>query len=110
LWIIAGLLAIAGLALVLHYRTQIWPVSIKSILDHPRAYSGRTVMIQGRVGNSYAIESHGAYWIEDSTAAIIVITDWGAPEPGLAVRITGKVDRNFRVGKGRMLVLVEQPR
>jgi hypothetical protein len=108
LGLIVGLVIMGAIAAFLRYRNVVWPVPIKRITAHPRAYDGKIVMVHGRVGRSFAIMSYGAYILDDGTASITVVTDAGVPEPGRAVRVRGMVKQGFVVDKGKILVIIEK--
>jgi len=84
------------------------PVSIKEIVDNPRAYADRTVTIEGEVAGMMSLVVVKYFTVNDGTGSINVITDRPLPKKGQRIRVTGKVDEMFSLGTERLLVLVEE--
>lgn len=84
------------------------PVSIKEIVDNPRAYADRTVTIEGEVVGMLSLVVVKYFTVNDGTASINVITERPLPRKGQRIRVTGKVNEMFSLGTETLLVLVEE--
>jgi hypothetical protein len=83
------------------------PTKIKDILDHPREYDGRTVVIAGEVKERTNLVVVKYFVVKDETGEITVITDRAVPNPGERVRVKGRVNQAFAMGGKSVVVVVE---
>lgn len=77
---------VAGLIL-----TACEEATISKIKNDPSHYNNRTVVVDGRVTNSFGAIVAGVYEIEDPTGKIFVISNGGVPSKGARVAVKGKV-------------------
>jgi hypothetical protein len=97
-----GLLAIAGC-------TSTTP--IKTLLDNPGSYDGKTVRIAGDVTGAVGVLGYGAYRLNDGTGAILVVTkEGGAPREGAKVSVEGRFRAAFTLGSETAAVVQEDKR
>ncbi len=85
------------------------PTKIKDILDHPREYDGRTVVIAGEVKERTNLLVVKYFVLKDDTGEMIVVTDRAVPNAGERVRVKGRVNQAFALGGKSVVVVVEQP-
>jgi hypothetical protein len=72
--------------------------TVRQISDDPYRYSDREVSVSGRVIESFALASRGAYEIEDRTGRLWVISDQGVPRRDTRVNVKGRVRTAFDFG------------
>jgi hypothetical protein len=89
--------------------TGLAPTKIKDILDHPREYDGRTVVIAGEAKQSTNLLVVKYFVVKDDTGEIVVVADRAVPNPGEKVRVKGRVNQAFALGGKSVVVVVEQP-
>lgn len=65
--------------------------TISKIKNDPSHYNNRTVVVDGRVTNSFGAIVAGVYELEDETGKIFVISNGGVPSKGARVAVKGKV-------------------
>jgi hypothetical protein len=98
----AALLAAAGCAGV---------TPIKTLLDDPGRYDGKTVKVAGVVKGGISILDVGTYQIDDGTGTLYVVTkEGGAPREGARVGVQGEFKSAFTLGTTTAAVLVEKQR
>lgn len=85
-----GFLAVSVLAIAL-LLTACEEAKISKIKNDPSHYNNRTVVVDGRVTNSFGAIVAGVYEIEDETGKIFVISNGGVPSKGARVAVKGKV-------------------
>jgi hypothetical protein len=84
---------------------------IKTLLDDPGQYDGKTVAIEGDVTRSYGVLGYGAYQVNDGTGTLSVITkEGGAPRTGAHVGVIGTFRSAFTLGTETAAVLKEDRR
>ena len=82
--------------------------SIKTLLDDPSHYDGKSVTVTGRVTHSIGVLGTGAYEVDDGTGKLIVISkDGGAPREGARVAVEGTFRSAFTLGTETAAVLTE---
>ena len=104
----SGLVALTAL-LFLSCKTDTTP--IKTLLDDPSRFDGKTVRIAGDVRNSVGVLGYGAYQVNDGTGTLSIVTHGGgAPREGAKVGVEGTFRSAYNVGTQSVAVLVEQKR
>jgi hypothetical protein len=99
---VAALLLLAGCAGV---------IPIKTLLDDPGHYDGRTVQVAGTVKGGVSILNVGTYQVDDGTGTLFVVTkEGGAPREGAKVAVRGEFKSAFTLGSETVAVLVEKDR
>jgi len=84
---------------------------IKTLLDDPGQYDGKTVAIEGDVTRSYGVLGYGAYQVNDGTGTLSVVTkEGGAPRTGAHVGVLGTFRAAFTLGTETAAVLKEDKR
>ena len=84
---------------------------IKSLLDDPSQYEGKTVRVAGTVGESAGILGYGGYRLSDGTGTITIITNsGGAPRTGATVGVEGEFKSAFTLGTESAAVIKEHTR
>ena len=85
--------------------------SIKTLLDDPGQYDGKTVRIAGEVQGSIGALGFGAYQVKDATGTIPVVSEGGgAPTRGAKVGVEGTFRAAYTLGTQSAAVLVEKRR
>ena len=84
---------------------------IKTLLDDPSRYDGKTVRIAGSVQNSVGVLGYGAYQVNDGTGTLSIVTQGGgAPRDGATVGVEGTFRSAYTLGSQSAAVLVEERR
>lgn len=84
---------------------------IKTLLDDPARFDGKTVRVMGEVQSSAGALGLGAYRINDGTGTIAVVSQsGGAPREGAKVGVEGTLRSAFTIGNTSATVLIEQRR
>lgn len=84
---------------------------IKTLLDDPSRFDGKTVRIAGEVTRSIGVLGYGAYELDDGTGTLPVVTkDGGAPRQGARVGVEGTFRSAFTLGTTTAAALVESRR
>lgn len=85
--------------------------SIKTLLDDPASYDGKTVAVAGTVGRSIGVLGYGAYELSDGTGTLpIVSKTGGAPREGAEVAVRGEFKSAFTLGTTTVAALIEKDR
>jgi len=85
--------------------------SIKTLLDDPSRFNGKTVRVAGEVQGSVGALGYGAYQISDGTGTLTVVSQGGgAPREGARVGVEGTLRSAFTIGNQSATVLVEERR
>ena len=104
-------LALAAVALVLVAGCQGGMTPIKTLLDDPARFDGKTVRVAGQVGLSAGVLGYGAYQIDDGTGTLNVVSQGGgAPRGGARVGVEGAFKSVYTLGTQSMAVLLETRR
>ncbi len=97
-----ALVALAGCAGV---------VPIKTLLDDPGHYDGKTVKVAGTVRAGISILNYGTYKVDDGTGSLFVVTEQGgAPREGARVAVKGEFKSAFTLDTESAAVLIEKER
>ena len=84
---------------------------IKSLLDDPGLYDGKTVSISGDVTEGVGVLGYGAYRLNDGTGTMWVVTkQGGAPREGAKVGVQGHFRAAFTLGTQTVAVVQEDKR
>lgn len=84
---------------------------IKTLLDDPSRFDGKTVRIAGDVESSIGILGVGGYKVNDGTGTLPVVTEsGGTPRNGARVGVEGTFHSAFTLGGTTAAVLVEKRR
>ena len=103
-----SLVALTAL-LFLSCKTNTTP--IKTLLDDPSRFDGKTVRILGEVQGSVGLLGYGAYQVNDGTGTLSVVTQGGgAPRQGARVGVEGTFRSAYTIGNQSATVLVEEQR
>lgn len=85
--------------------------SIKTLLDDPGRFDGKTVRIAGQVQQSIGALGYGAYQVKDATGELPVVTaGGGAPARGAQVGVEGTFRAAYTLGTESRAVIVEKRR
>jgi len=85
--------------------------SIKTLLDDPARFDGKTVRIAGEVQQSLGVLTAGAYQVSDGTGSLPIVTETGgAPRVGARVGVEGTFRSAFTFGTTSAAVLLEKRR
>jgi len=100
-----------GMAAVLVLRGCGGAVPIKTLLDDPPRYEGKTVRIAGEVKGSMGALGYGAYRVSDGTGTLPVVSETGgAPRDGTRIGVEGTFRAAFTLGTETAAVLMEKRR
>jgi hypothetical protein len=84
---------------------------IKTLLDDPGRYDGKTVRISGTVESAIGVLGYGAYRVNDGTGTLTVVTNTGgAPREGAEIGVEGEFRSAFTLGAETVAALVESKR
>lgn len=84
---------------------------IKTLLDDPGSYDGKTVRVSGTVTEAVGAMGLGAYRINDGTDTILVLAKTtGAPREGAKIGVEGVFRAAFTVGPETGAVIIEEKR
>jgi len=81
---------------------------IGNILEKPREYADRTVVVSGEVTEIFGLVFIKYFILEDGTGSIAVVTDKPLPKKGTKISVRGVVKEAFSLGDQQLLVLIEQ--
>ena len=98
-----GLYIAMAILLVACVRT----VQIKDIVDQPREYADKKVVVEGEVSGAFSLIVIKYFMVKDKTGEIGVISDKPLPKVGQQIRVSGTVKEAFSLGDQSMTVLVE---
>ncbi|MEX2156073.1 MAG: hypothetical protein WD773_04455 [Gemmatimonadales bacterium] len=85
--------------------------SIKTLLDDPARFDGKTVRIAGEVEGAVGALGFGAYEVKDGTGTLPVVSEGGgAPTRGAKVGVEGTFRAAYTLGTRSAAVLVEKRR
>lgn len=82
-------------------------VSIATLTNQPRDYSGQVVRVAGRIVGSASIWVRG-YVLQDSTGHITVTTERAVPPRGQRVIVTGTAQQLIKIGHMQLFHLEEE--
>lgn len=99
--------SVLGAAMALGACRPMGPTLIRSILDDPRTYDGRTVTIAGEVRDSTNLLLLKWYRVEDESGGIVVVASGAVPMRGANVRVSGTVRQAFVIGDQSLTVILE---
>ncbi len=84
---------------------------IKTLLDDPSRYDGKTVRIAGTVSGAVGILGYGTYEINDGTGKLLVVArGGGAPRDSAKVGVEGEFRSAYTIGTHSGAVLLEKRR
>jgi hypothetical protein len=84
---------------------------IKTLLDDPSRFDGKTVRVAGEVHSPVALLGYGTYKVNDGTGTLSIVTEGGgAPREGAKLGVEGKFRSAYTVGTQTAAVLVEERR
>lgn len=84
---------------------------IKTLLDDPQQFDGKTVRIAGQVEGSVGALGYGAYQVNDGTGTLSIVSEGGGvPRQGAKVGVEGTFRSAYTLGTKTLAVLVEQHR
>jgi len=84
---------------------------IKTLLDDPSRFDGKTVRIVGQVQGSVGALGFGAYQVNDGTGTLSIVSEGtGVPRQGAKVGVEGTFRSAYTIGNQSLAVLVEQRR
>ena len=84
---------------------------IKTLLDDPARFDGKSVRIAGTVGMSAGALGYGAYRVDDGSGALAVVSQGGgAPREGARVGVDGTFKSVYTLGTSSGAVLLESRR
>jgi len=106
---VAGIAFAASLLFLLGCRSEVTP--IKTLLDDPGSYDGKTVRIAGVCAGGMGILGYGAYQVDDGTGKLLVVTEsGGAPREGARIGVEGTFRAAFTLKTETVAALVERRR
>ena len=104
-----GTLIAASLLLLAGCRGEVTP--IRTLLDDPGTYDGKTVRIAGTCAGGMGILGYGAYQVDDGTGKLLVVTEsGGAPREGAKIGVEGTFRSAFTLKTETVAALVEKKR
>lgn len=83
-------------------------VNIEKILNNPREYDGKMVVIEGRVVESANLLLLKYFVLDDETGQIVVVTEKAVPKQGQYVKVKGVVNQAFQIQDKSLIVIIEK--
>lgn len=106
---LGGFLLAASLLLLAGCRGGVTP--IRTLLDDPGTYDGKSVRIAGTCAGGVGILGYGAYEVDDGTGKLLVVTEsGGAPREGAKIGVEGTFRAAFTLKTETVAALVEKSR
>lgn len=105
----AGIVAMAGfmfLSLSFDTAYSLTSTRIKDLLDHPRDYEGKDIVVDGTVTNAVSLVVIKYYEIQDSTGSIRVVTEKLLPTRGEKLKVSGRMTV-IEIGTERWVIIRE---
>ena len=100
-----------GMTAVLVLRGCAGVTPIKTLLDDPSRFEGKTVKVAGEVERSIGVLGYGAYQLRDSTGSIPVVSKGnGAPRTGARIGVEGTFRSAFTLGDRSAAAIEEKKR
>lgn len=100
-----------AMATVLILRSCGGTTPIKTLLDDPSRFEGKTVRIAGDVEGSVGVLGVGGFRVNDGTGTLPVVTQsGGTPRNGAKVGVEGTFRSAFTLGSTTAAVLLEKRR
>lgn len=83
---------------------------IGDLLNNPARYEGKSVKIEGEVGEAAGGFGLGAFQVRDKTGTIPVVSSASPPRTGSQIGVKGKFESVFTIGTRSLAVLREESR
>ena len=83
---------------------------IGDLLNNPARYDGKTVQIEGEVGEAAGGFGLGAYQVRDQTGTIPVVSQASPPRTGSRIGVKGRFESIFTIGTRSLAILREESR
>lgn len=90
-----------------YYITQVHTTRIGEIINNPRDYAGKEIVISGTVTERFSLMFIKYFNLQDSSGNIAVVSDKPLPAVGMRVRVRGEVNDGFSLGNQQTLVFLE---
>jgi hypothetical protein len=87
--------------------TGLTPTPVHNLLQNPRDYEGKSVLISGRVMDRSSLLVSKSFVLKDKTGEIRVFTDRALPIVGANLRVRGHVRQPFVFGNTDIVVFDE---
>lgn len=81
---------------------------IRKIIENPRDYSGKAVVVRGEVTEIFGLFFVKYFVLNDNTGEITVVTQRPLPKKGTKIRVKGTVQEAFSLGDQQLIVIVEE--
>lgn len=88
--------------------TGVFSTPISKIMDNPRDYDGKTVIVSGEVIEVFSLVVVKYFVVSDGTGKIRVITQKILPKEGTKIQVKGKVSEMFSLGDTQAIVIIEE--
>jgi hypothetical protein len=83
---------------------------IGDLLNNPARYDGKSVKIEGEVGEAAGGFGLGAFQVRDKTGTIPVLSRASPPRTGSQIEVKGRFESVFTIGTRSLAVLREESR
>jgi hypothetical protein len=87
---------------------NIFPTPIGKILQDPRYYDGKSVIVSGEVTEVFGFFGIKYFVVKDKTGEITVVTSKPLPRKGTIIRVKGSVKEAFAIGDNQVMVIIEK--
>src|SRR4030067_611971 len=87
---------------------SIFPTPINKILENPRDYGGKSVVVSGEVTEIFGFFGFKNFVVKDKTGERAVVTTRPLPKKGTTIRVKGTVEEAFSIGDRHLIVIVEK--
>jgi hypothetical protein len=104
----AGVVLVLGLMVYLLYPRGTPGVSLAQIQQHPEAYTGRSVLVKGKAGESFSVGGSYVYNLYQGRDSIVVYSRTTPPRLRERVKVEGTVSIGYLDGVPRVALLESQ--
>jgi len=99
-------IAVLGIGLVVASCDWIFGPRAKTIAKHPERYNGQVITVAGKVKERIDLPRGKCYIVDDGSGLIGVVTKGPMPSMGAKVKVQGRVDASFKLGKRPMIAII----
>jgi len=99
---------LAGILFAVNGCASVTPIG--DLLNNPAHYNGKSVKVEGEVGEAVGGLGLGAFQVRDKTGTIPVVSQVSPPRTGSRIGVKGTFESVFTIGTKSLAVLREESR